>query len=137
MSDQAIAAGRTAAVYAEDMTSNCQASGAGADCYAARHTAWPYFTDATSRANCMAHQVPAGTSTSGNFANDVAAGTLPTIGWLIPNLCNDAHDCALSSADAWLQKMLLVVFAGPDWNSGTWRSWSRPMRMAARRPTRC
>lgn len=116
--DQAIAAGRTAAVYAEDMTSNCQASGAGAGLYAARHTAWPYFTDATSRANCMAHQVPAGSSTSGNFANDVAAGMLPTIGWLIPNLCNDAHDCALSSADAWLQKMLPVVFAGPDWNSG-------------------
>jgi acid phosphatase len=116
--DQALAAGRTARVYAEDMTSNCQASGAGAGRYAARHTAWPYFTDATSRANCMANQVPAGSSTSGNFANDVAAGTLPTIGWLIPNLCNDAHDCALSTADAWLQKMLPVVFAGRDWSSG-------------------
>jgi acid phosphatase len=119
--DQAIAAGRTAKVYAEDMTSNCLTSGAGAGLYAVRHTAWPYFTDATSRANCNANQVPSGTYLAGNFKNDVAAGTLPAIGWLIPNLCNDAHNagCSLARADSWLQRMLSAVFAGPDWQSGT------------------
>jgi phosphatidylinositol-3-phosphatase len=118
--DQAIAAGRTAKVYAEDMTSNCLTSGTGAGLYAVRHTAWPYFTDATSRANCNANQVPSGTYVAGNFKNDVAAGTLPAIGWLIPNLCNDAHNagCSLAGADSWLQNMLSVVFAGPDWRSG-------------------
>ncbi|MDX6540408.1 MAG: phosphatidylinositol-3-phosphatase [Gaiellales bacterium] len=116
--DQAIAAGKSARVYAEDMTSNCQTSGSGAGRYTARHTAWPYFTDATSRANCNANQVPSGTYTSGNFRNDVAAGSLPNIGWLIPNLCNDAHDCALGVADSWLKNMLPLVFAGPDWTSG-------------------
>jgi hypothetical protein len=119
--DQAIAAGRTAKVYAEDMTSNCLTSGTGAGLYAVRHTAWPYFTDATSRANCNANQVPSGTYLAGNFKNDVAAGTLPAIGWLIPNLCNDAHNagCSLARADSWLQRMLSAVFAGPDWQSGT------------------
>jgi phosphatidylinositol-3-phosphatase len=118
--DQAIAAGRTAKVYAEDMTSNCQTSGPGAGLYTVRHTAWPYFTDATSRANCNANQVPSGTYVAGNFKNDVAAGTLPAIGWLVPNLCNDAHNagCSLARADSWLQNMLSAVFAGPDWRSG-------------------
>jgi hypothetical protein len=118
--DQAIAAGRTAKVYAEDMTSNCQTSGPGAGLYTARHTAWPYFTDATSRANCNANQVPSGTYLAGNFKNDVVAGTLPAVGWLIPNLCNDAHNagCSLAGADSWLQQMLSAVFAGPDWKAG-------------------
>jgi len=116
--DQAIAAGKSAKVYAEDMTSNCQTSGSGAGGYAARHTAWPYFTDATSRNNCSQFQVPAGTYTSGNFKNDVSNGAMPNVGWLIPNLCNDAHDCSLATADAWLQKMLPVIMAGADYQSG-------------------
>ena len=118
--DQAIAAGKTAKVYAEDMTANCQVSGAGAGLYAVRHTAWPYFTDPVSRANCNANQVPSGTYAAGNFKDDVTTGNLPNIGWLIPNLCNDAHDpgCTLARADNWLADVLPVVFASPDWQSG-------------------
>jgi acid phosphatase len=118
--DQAIAAGHTAGVYAEDMTSNCQQSGSGDGLYAVRHTAWPYFTNATSRKNCLAFQVPSGSASSGNFHDDVLAGKLPNVGWLIPNLCNDAHDsgCSLGRADTWLGNMLDLVFASPDWKSG-------------------
>ena len=84
--DQAIAAGHTAGVYAEDMTSNCQPSGSGAGLYAVRHTAWAYFTNATSRKNCLAFQVPSGSAGGGRFHDDVVAGKLPNVGWLIPNL---------------------------------------------------
>lgn len=121
--DQAIAAGKSAKVYAEDMTTNCLTSGSGAGLYAARHTAWPYFTNATSRSNCSRFQVPSGTYASGNFKTDVGNGALPNVGWLIPNLCNDAHNhtattCNLATADAWLQNMLPVVMTGADYLSG-------------------
>jgi hypothetical protein len=118
--DQAIASGRTAKVYAEDMTSNCQTSGSGAGLYAVRHTAWPYFTDTSSRAHCTQFQVPSGTYQGGSLRADVVAGNLPNIAWLIPNLCNDAHDsgCPLSGADSWLSNMIPMIMTGPDWASG-------------------
>jgi phosphatidylinositol-3-phosphatase len=112
---QALAKGRTAKVYAEDEPSNCYPVNAGGT-YAVRHTAWPYFVDEARQ--CRADQVPSGTATSGAFAADAAAGRLPNVGWLIPNLCHDAHDCSLSVADNWLATMLPDVFHGPDWRSG-------------------
>lgn len=116
--DQAIAAGKTAKVYAEDMPKNCDPSNSGL--YAPRHTAWPYFTHETSAANCAKYDVPMGTTTSGTFVSDVKNGNLPTIGWLIPDLCDDAHNsgCTLAEADTWLKNVLPVVFAGQDWKSG-------------------
>ncbi|MBZ5544919.1 MAG: choice-of-anchor D domain-containing protein [Acidobacteriia bacterium] len=37
------------------------------------------------------------------FATDLANGNLPDLSWIVPNGCDDAHDCALSTADSWLQ----------------------------------
>src|SRR5439155_20320410 len=37
------------------------------------------------------------------FATDLAAGNLPDYSFVAPNLCNDAHDCSLATADQWLQ----------------------------------
>src|SRR5439155_1114297 len=37
------------------------------------------------------------------FAADLAGGNLPAYSFVVPNLCNDAHDCSLSTADQWLQ----------------------------------
>ncbi|HEY3566406.1 MAG TPA: alkaline phosphatase family protein [Thermoanaerobaculia bacterium] len=37
------------------------------------------------------------------FQADLDAGRLPNFSLVIPNGCNDAHDCGVSSADAWLQ----------------------------------
>ena len=111
---QALATGKTARVYAEDEPSTCYQSDAGL--YAVRHTAWPYFVDEA--AACRAGQLPSGSATSGAFATDAAAGTLPNVGWLIPNNCNNAHDCSLATADTWIKSMLPDVFNGPDWQSG-------------------
>lgn len=119
---QAIAAGRSAKVYAESQGStNCLTGNSGL--YAVRHTGWPYFVD--ERSSCRALQVESG-ETSGNFSSDAAAGRLPNAGYLIPNLCNDAHHggCddpnagSVTLADNWLKKMLPLVFAGPDWRAG-------------------
>jgi phosphatidylinositol-3-phosphatase len=118
---QALAAGKTAKVYAEDEPSACYPTNSGL--YAVRHTGWPYFVNEATA--CRTYQVPSGGATSGAFASDAAAGRLPAVGWLIPNLCNDAHNTGCSStqgsmalADGWLKAMLPDVFNGPDWRSG-------------------
>lgn len=119
---QALAAGYAAKVYAEDMPANCYPSDSGP--YAVRHTGWPYFADES--AACRANQVPSGEVSSGAFVADAAAGRLPNVGWLIPNLCNDAHAAgcndpnagSLTLADDWLKTMLPAALNGPDFRSG-------------------
>jgi hypothetical protein len=113
---QTLAAGGTARAYQESMTSNCQTSGSGD--YAPRHGPWPYWTDSGERAACQANDVPSGGLTSGPLFDDIVSGHLPTTGELTPNLCNDAHDCSLATADTWLAEWLPVIMAGPDFTSG-------------------
>ena len=114
--DQTIGAGRTAKTYAEAMTTNCQQSSSGT--YAVKHNPWAYFNDTRPRANCDANDVPMGTSTGGNLLSDIQAGTLPDTGMMVPDLCNDAHDCSLTTADGWLKKWIPTLMAGPDYAAG-------------------
>jgi acid phosphatase len=106
---QAIAHGRTAGVYAESMPGNCaQSSSAG---YVVKHNPWPYFVD--ERALCNASDTP-----ETGFGAAVGANALPNAGMLIPNLCNDAHDCSLGTADSWLKNRLPNILASSDFTSG-------------------
>src|SRR4051794_29609342 len=107
---QALAAGKTATVYAEGMGGTC-ATENGGDKYAVRHNAWAYFVD--ERMACDRHDVPLD-----RLAGDVAAGRLPNAGMVVPDLCHDAHDCDLGVADDWLRQQVGRVLAGPDWRSG-------------------
>ena len=47
---------------------------------------------------------------------DLSTGSLPTFGWLTPDLCNDAHDCPLRVTDRYLSKLIprLAPHLGPD-----------------------
>jgi hypothetical protein len=107
---QAIAAGKTAMVYAEGMSTNCATTNSGSN-YAVKHNAWVYFT--AERGLCKKFDVP-----TGRLSGAINGGELPTVGMVIPNLCNDAHDCPLGAADAWFQGWMAKIFAGPDWKSG-------------------
>ena len=113
---QVLAAGGTAKTYAESMTTPCQPRGKGR--YAVKHNPWPYFTDAAERAACMRFDVPSGTPDRGALHDDVAAGRLPTFSLLVPDLCNDAHDCSLQSADRWLRSWLSAITVGEDFRAG-------------------
>jgi acid phosphatase len=106
---RAIAAGKTARVYAESMTRRCQRTSAGR--YAVKHNPWAYFVN--DRADCdrFDRRLRA-------FHRDAKAGKLPNAGLVVPNLCNDAHDCSLATADDWFDAQMRRVFAGPDWASG-------------------
>lgn len=107
---QALASGRTATVYLDGMPGPCALDNGG-DGYAVKHNPWAYHVD--ERAQCVAHDVPLD-----RLAADTAAGTLPTVGMVVPNLCHDAHDCSLGVADDWLRDRIGAVMAGPDWRSG-------------------
>ncbi len=105
----ALARGKTARTYSEAMTSNCQTSSHGL--YAARHNPWVYFVDEHSA--CTQNDVPLT-----RLAKDISSGALPNVGMLTPDLCNDAHNCSLRTADAFLRLWLPRLMSGPDYKSG-------------------
>jgi acid phosphatase len=105
----ALAAGRTATVYADGMDTPCKQSDGGT--YAVRHNPWTYFGD--ERQACLQHDVP-----MQQLAADVSAGRLPNVGMVVPDTCHDAHDCSLSQADDWLRTEVENILHGPDWMTG-------------------
>jgi len=100
--------------YAEAMVEPCEQHNDGR--YAVRHNPWAYFPDEGSA--CRRDDVPAGTPSAGALSSDLSAGRMPTFGLLVPDVCNDAHDCDLSTADRWLASWGQAVQAGADWKSG-------------------
>lgn len=105
----ALAKGRTAAVYVDGMATPCELASAGD--YAVKHNPWPYFVD--ERAQCARHNLPLAA-----FDTAVRTGTLPNAGMLLPDLCHDAHNCPLATADSWFAARMKDIQAGPDWRSG-------------------
>jgi len=107
---QAIKAGKTAGLYAEDMPGNCHRNDGG-NRYVVRHNAWAYFS--AERGMCEQFDVP-----TSHLDGDIASGELPNVAMVIPNNCNNAHDCSLGSADDWFRQWMPKIFNGPDWKSG-------------------
>lgn len=105
----ALRAGLTARVYADSMASPCLTTSTGE--YAVRHNPWTYFAD--ERAQCQTYDTPIG-----RFAGDVRAGHLPDAGMVVPDVCHDAHDCSLATADGWLRQEVGLAMSGPDFRSG-------------------
>ena len=112
----AVARGKTAKTYAEGMSGNCSTTGTSR--YAVKHNPWAYFTSSAEHSACLRGDVPSGTPASGNLRHDIGAGTLPTVGMFIPDLCHDAHDCSLGAADNFLKGWLGIVLNGPDYRAG-------------------
>jgi len=107
---QALSAGKSAKVYAEGMPTNCSPTNQGGQ-YAVRHNPWTYFED--ERQDCKRFDV-----SLRRLVPDVEAGRLPNAGLVVPDLCNDGHDCPLTTVDAWLAEQLHLVISGPDWRTG-------------------
>lgn len=106
---RAISAGRTAAVYADAMPGNCALVSSGR--YAVKHNPWPYFAD--ERALCRKYDLPVSA-----LGPAVDAGSLPNAAMVVPDLCHDAHDCSLATADRWFHGWMTRIAAGPDWKAG-------------------
>jgi hypothetical protein len=62
--------------------------------YARKHNPWVDFTDLPASVNQPLSAMP------GNYAD------LPTVSFVVPNLCNDMHDCSVATGDAWARAHL-------------------------------
>lgn len=102
-------------VYAESMPSPCALSNSGQ--YAVRHNPAAYFTNL--RSTCPSHDVALGTPSSGAFASGLRANTLPAFSLVIPNVCNDTHDCSVATGDAWLRAWFQTIFNSPTYRAGS------------------
>lgn len=94
---EVVANGKTWKAYAEDLPSVGYTGGDTGN-YAVRHFPMAYLTDVQDSAAGKQRLVP-----FTQFATDLASGQLPNFSFITPNLCDDAHNCALSVADAWLK----------------------------------
>ncbi|HEV2750217.1 MAG TPA: alkaline phosphatase family protein [Gemmatimonadales bacterium] len=94
-----VAAGKTWKAYAEDLPSVGDTTvDLDNGTYASRHNPVVYLTDVHDNATQAHNVVP-----FMQFATDLANNAFPNYAFIVPNLCNDAHDCSLGTADAWLQ----------------------------------
>jgi len=107
---QAVASGKTAAEFADGMLENCATNNGGSD-YAVKHNPWAYFIN--ERGDCQKYDVPVD-----QLDAAITGGALPNVGMVVPNLCNDAHNCPLGTADTWFRGWMTKIFDGPDWRSG-------------------
>jgi hypothetical protein len=93
------ASGRTWKTYQEDMPEPCFL-GSKVD-YAQKHNPFIYFDPIrTNPQRCQNSIVPLT-----QLDADIAARALPDFIFITPNLCNDAHDCDLRTADIWLENL--------------------------------
>jgi len=86
-----IAAGKTFTGYSEDLPATGSETCSSGD-YARRHVPWTDFRNVPGSVNQPFSSFPAA-----DFS------LLPTVSFVIPNLCNDMHDCNVATGDSWLQ----------------------------------
>jgi hypothetical protein len=88
----------------ESMPSSCALRDG--DGYAVRHNPAVYYTNL--RAACRANDVPL----------DATPNLAARFTFVTPNLCNDMHDCDVSTGDAWLKRFLPKVFSSRQYRAG-------------------
>jgi acid phosphatase len=94
LASRLLAAGKTFAGYAEGLSATgspvCSAGS-----YARKHVPWADFGNIPASVNRPFTSFP-----SADFSR------LPTVSFVIPDLCNDMHDCSVATGDSWLRAHL-------------------------------
>jgi hypothetical protein len=103
-----LAAGKTWKSYAEDLPS-IGYTGDDSGRYAVRHNPLAYFTDVQNDSKQVQNLVP-----FTQLAADLNTANLPEYSFIVPNLCDDAHDCPLSTADTWLKTNIDPLVKSPQ-----------------------
>ncbi|HSV65344.1 MAG TPA: alkaline phosphatase family protein [Mycobacteriales bacterium] len=93
LGQQLIVAGDTFTGYSESMPSDGY-TGCISGRYARKHNPWVNFTNVPAASNVRFSTFPT------NFAS------LPTLSFVVPNLCNDMHDCSVKTGDTWARNHL-------------------------------
>lgn len=97
VASQLEAKGLTWRAYMEGMPRPCF-SGDSSGNYAKKHNPFVYFTSA----NC-GNDVP---------ASQLNPRKLPAFSFIAPDICHDAHDCSLGTADTYLRKLVPKLLSG-------------------------
>ena len=87
-------AGRSFAGYAEDLPGAGSPPCSAGD-YARKHVPWADFSNVPGSVSLPFTSFPA-----------TALARLPTVSFVIPNLCDDMHDCNVAAGDTWLRAHL-------------------------------
>jgi phospholipase C len=106
--------GRSWKVFAESMPSNCSSTGTSR--YVKRHNPPTYFPRLA--VDCARWDVPMGGAPSGRFARALANGWLPAFTMVVPDMCNDMHDCPIATGDLWLSHWIPRIAATADYQLG-------------------
>ena len=104
--DQLEGAGFSWGAYMDGMPRACF-KGTGAGQYAKKHDPFMYYDDIRQNSARCAHVVP-----GGRLGTDLRNGTLPTFAWITPGLCEDTHDCSLSTGDRYLRQLVPALLRG-------------------------
>jgi phosphatidylinositol-3-phosphatase len=102
---QLIAAGLTFTGYSEDLPSAGSTVCTSGN-YARKHNPWVNFTNVPSAANQPFSAFPT------DFTQ------LPTVSWVVPNLCDDMHDCSVATGDQWLAANLPGLLSSSAYAGG-------------------
>ncbi|NDQ55544.1 MAG: hypothetical protein GZ088_00560 [Acidipila sp.] len=109
---QLLAAGKTWKSYAEDLPTIGYTGGDTGN-YAVRHNPLAYMNDVQNVPAQKLNLVP-----FSQFSADLAGSTLPDYSFIVPNLCNDGHNCPLATADTWLMNNIDPLIRSPVFQAG-------------------
>jgi phosphatidylinositol-3-phosphatase len=112
LADRIEASGRTWRGYFDAMPLPCTSTSVNS--YVVRHNPFVYFDDIrTNESRCVDGVVP-----FSRLATDLqSTSTTPSLSLIVPDKCNDMHDCPIQTGDAWLQSNLATIFASPAWTT--------------------
>lgn len=103
-------AGLTWKDYVENLPGASFCGGLNKGSYYVRHDPLEYMTSInTEKSNfvCLS-----------NFGHDILLRRLPNLSWLVPNGCDDAHDCSVGTFDSWLHQEIGPLVQSPYFKSG-------------------
>jgi len=105
-------AGKTWKSYAESLPSTGYIGG-DSGLYSKHHNPFAYLSDVVNSSNQRQNLV-----SFTQFKTDRDANQLPDYSFVIPNKCNDGHDCSLATADAWLKTNIAPLLATAPFQTG-------------------
>ena len=108
IADEITQSGRTWKMYAEGMPAPCVSRDSGD--YAVKHNPFMYYPSVTDDKNsCADHVVP-----YDRLEQDLqSASALPDYSFISPDMCNDTHDCPISTGDNWLSREVPRILGSP------------------------
>ncbi|HYL11856.1 MAG TPA: alkaline phosphatase family protein [Terriglobales bacterium] len=107
-----LTAGRTWKAYEEGLP-HAGYIGPDTATYVRRHCPLSYFSDVVNSSSEKMNLVP-----FTQLAKDLKNNALPAYSFITPNICNDAHNCSLATADNWLKANINPLIQNPSFQNG-------------------